>query len=42
MDEVTQVTNEAQDNSENYFDGGFWQLLGWELLGGLITFFICL
>ena len=23
----------------SYFDGGFWQLFGWELLGGLITFF---
>ena len=23
----------------SYFDGGFWQLFGWELLGGIITIF---
>ena len=37
MEEVTQVTNEVQNNSDSYFDGGVFQLLGWRILGGLVT-----
>ena len=37
MEEVTQVTNEVQNNSDSYFDGGVFQLLGWKVLGGLVT-----
>ena len=37
MEEVTQVTNEVQNNSDSYFDGGVFQLLGWKILGGLVT-----
>lgn len=39
MEEVTQVTNEVQNNSDSYFDGGVFQLLGWKILGGLVTGF---
>ena len=37
MEEVTQVTNEVRNNSDSYFDGGVFQLLGWKILGGLVT-----
>ncbi len=37
MEEVTQVTNEVQNTSDSYFDGGVFQLLGWRILGSLVT-----
>lgn len=37
MEEVTQVTNEVRNNSDSYFDGGVFELLGWKILGGLVT-----
>ena len=30
-------TNDSTLNQESYFDGGLLQLIGWKLLGGLIT-----
>lgn len=37
MEDVTQVTQLAQGKTESYFDGGVLQLLGWRILGGLVT-----
>lgn len=35
LEEIAKLRNEKA----SYFDGGFWQLFGWELLGDLITIF---
>lgn len=37
MEEVTQVTNEVRNNSDSYFDSGVFELIGWKILGGLVT-----
>lgn len=35
--EVTKVAQSVQEKPESYFDGGFIQLLGWIILGTLVT-----
>ena len=37
MEESTQVARKDSGERESYFDGGFLQLLGWSILGGLVT-----
>lgn len=37
MENVTQVSQQIQGKPESYFDGGALQLLGWRILGALVT-----
>jgi uncharacterized membrane protein YjgN (DUF898 family) len=39
MSDVTVNINNIESSGESYFDGGLFQLIGWSLLGGLITIF---
>ena len=39
MENETSVIQEEKraEKPESYFDGGFWQLFGWTLLGAIVT-----
>lgn len=39
MAEITVNINNSISNGKSYFDGGLLQLIGWSILGGLITIF---
>ena len=37
MESTTEVTTAEKTVGESYFDGGVFQLLGWKILGGIVT-----
>lgn len=38
MAEITLNVNNTYSNGDSYFDGGLFQLIGWSILGMLVTF----
>ena len=35
--ETSEITTVAEQNKDSYFDGGVFQLLGWKILGAIVT-----